>query len=379
MGNIDIVDIYKEFPVSDGVEVAVEQVDLTIEDGEFVSLVGPSGCGKTTTLRCVAGLETPTEGDIYINGERVTNKPPQRRDLSMVFQDIALYPHMTTRENIGYPLKLQGESEETIEEKIQEATETLQINELLDKRPGELSGGQAQRVSLARAIVRDPVGFLLDEPMSDLDAKLKMEMRKELGKIHKEFDATMLYVTHDQEEAMTLSDKLAVMNDGRLEQVASPEEVYQNPANIFVAQFIGSPSINLMDARLDSISGNEVSINLPSGETLSFRASKEKSVDLNSIPNEVTLGFRPKQARIRDTDEPGIPASVVINEPIGGEVIQYLDGPQGEVRAVVSSEEVLDEGKEVSIGVQNSGVYLFDESGERVVRGERKSRPIAIA
>ena len=378
MAAIRIDNIHKEFSVSGGVEVAVENVDISIEDGEFVSLVGPSGCGKTTTLRCVAGLETPTSGDVYIDDERVTQKPPQERDLSMVFQDIARYPHMTTRDNIAYPLELEGEDDDRIEERIRDATETLQIDELLDKHPAELSGGQAQRVSLARAIVRDPAAFLLDEPMSDLDAKLKMEMRKELGKIHKEYNATMLYVTHDQEEAMTLSDKIAVMNDGRIEQYAPPEQVYQNPANTFVAQFIGSPSINLLDAQLKSVSGNEVTIALPSGEQLSFAIDESESVDPHTIPDDVTLGFRPKQATIQPAGNDGISASVVLNEPIGGEVIQYLDGPQGELRVVVSSEETVEEGSEVAVNVQNSGIYLFDESGERIVRGERERRPVAI-
>lgn len=383
MSAIQINNLRKVYDVAGNPEVAVDEIDLTIDDGEFVTIVGPSGCGKTTTLRCIAGLEEPTEGSIIINNEEITHKPPQKRNLSMVFQDIALYPHMNTRKNIAYPLNLEDVPEDVQEEKIREATETLQIDELLDKKPGELSGGQAQRVSLARAIVRDPAAFLLDEPMSDLDAKLKMEMRKELGKVHRELDATMVYVTHDQEEAMTLSDKLAVMNNGRLEQFGSPEHVYQNPANTFVAQFIGSPSINLLNVERMSVSDREVVVALPSGKEISFQYDADLSVAPEEVPDELVLGFRPRHTKVvarEGQGRDGIPAETVLNEPIGDEVIQYLDGPQGELRAVIPREKIIDEDTSVAVQVQTSGTFVFDRSsGERLLRGKEQTRTVSIA
>ncbi|NHN49357.1 ABC transporter ATP-binding protein [Halostella sp. JP-L12] len=382
MAAIQIDNLRKVYRVAGNGEVAVDGIDMTIQDGEFVTIVGPSGCGKTTTLRCIAGLEEPTEGTITIGSEEVTKKPPQRRNLSMVFQDIALYPHMTTRDNIAYPMKLEDVPKDSQQEKIQKATETLQISELLDKMPSELSGGQAQRVSLARAIVRDPAAFLLDEPMSDLDAKLKMEMRKEFGKIHRELDATMVYVTHDQEEAMTLSDKLAVMNDGRVEQFGSPDHIYQNPANVFVAQFIGSPSINLLDVTLDSVTSKEVTVKLETGERISFPFDPDFSAEPDDLPQNLVLGFRPRHTRVfapEDADT-GIQAKTVLNEPIGDEVIQYLEGPQGELRAVIPRNEIIDEDEETLVQVQTSGTFLFDrESGERVIRGREETQPVLIS
>lgn len=382
MARITVEELIKVYGSGDASELAVDDVDLAIEDGEFVTIVGPSGCGKTTTLRCIAGLESPTDGRITIAGEDVTEKPPQRRDLSMVFQDIALYPHMTTRENIAYPLKIEGVPQDERDSKIEEATRTLQIDELLDKMPGELSGGQAQRVSLARAIVRDPAAFLLDEPMSDLDAKLKMEMRKELGKIHRDLGATMVYVTHDQEEAMTLSDKLAVMNDGQIEQIGAPEEVYRNPANTFVAQFIGSPSINLLDVSLETTAPEDVTVSLPSGERITFPYDQSMSDDISTLPGVLVLGFRPRHTRVRpvgQADKGGIPATTVLNEPIGDEVIQYLDGPQGELRAVTATEDAVAEDHEVTVQIQTSGIYLFSrETGRRVVRGQERTTPVVI-
>lgn len=381
MAAIDVDNLRKVYDVAGNDEVAVDGIDLTIEDGEFVTIVGPSGCGKTTTLRCIAGLEEPTEGTITIEGEEITHKPPQKRNLSMVFQDIALYPHMSTRENIAYPMDIENVPEEAQKRKIQEATETLQINELLDKKPGELSGGQAQRVSLARAIVRDPAAFLLDEPMSDLDAKLKMEMRKEMGKIHRELDATMVYVTHDQEEAMTLSDKIAVLNHGIVEQFGSPEHVYQNPANTFVAQFIGSPSVNLLDVERKSLTDDEISVELPSGEEVSFQYDPDLSVEPSSVPEELVLGFRPRHTEVVEfTDGEAIRAETVLNEPIGDDVIQYLDGPQGEIRAVIPRQDVLPEETTVEVRAQTSGTFIFDrDSGKRLLRGKERKRTVSVA
>jgi len=244
MGEVRLEDLRKKF----GQTVAVEGVTLTIDDGELVALLGPSGCGKTTTLRMISGLESPTSGQLFINDTEVTGIDPSNRDIAMVFQDLALYPHKTVRENMGFALSQRGFNQDDIDRNVKEAADMLEISELLDRRPGGLSGGQQQRVALGRALVRDPEVFLLDEPLSSLDAKLRDQMRTEILEIHQELDVTMVYVTHDQEIAMTLGDRIAVMNDGELMQVDTPHEVYRYPQNEFVARFIGNPDMNLFDA-----------------------------------------------------------------------------------------------------------------------------------
>lgn len=231
MSTISIRDLRKEFNVSSGTEVAVDDVSMDIEDGEFVTLVGPSGCGKTTTLRCIAGLEQPTSGQIIFDEQDVTDVPAEKRKLAMMFQNIALYPHMSIRDNIVYPLKVQGMPKEERYEKAREAATVMQIPDMLDKKPGDLSGGQRQRAALARTVVQDPIAFLMDEPLSDLDAKLKVEIRREILNVHARIGQPTIYVTHDQEEALTMSDRIAVMNDGRIEQFGTREEVYYYPNN----------------------------------------------------------------------------------------------------------------------------------------------------
>jgi multiple sugar transport system ATP-binding protein len=226
---------------------AAESVDLTVEDGEFAVLLGPSGCGKTTTLRCLAGLATPTTGEIRIDGRDITDVHPKDRNIAMVFQNLALYPHMDVTENIAYPLKIRGVPAETRTERVREVAELLEISELLDREVDRISGGQQQRVAIGRAIIREPDVFLMDEPLASLDAKLKVEMRSRIKLLQRELDITTLYVTHDQEEAMTLADKMAVLDGGRIQQVGTPEEIYYEPANRFVAGFVGSPSMNFLD------------------------------------------------------------------------------------------------------------------------------------
>jgi len=366
--HISIRNLRKEFDVPSGVEVAVDGIDLDIEEGEFVTFVGPSGCGKTTTLRCIAGLETATDGTLLLQGENALDTAPQDRDLAMVFQRTALYPHMTARENIEYPLKLEGKNREERDQRVNHAAEIVQVRELLDKYPSELSGGQQQRVAISRAIVRDPVAFLMDEPMSDLDAKLKRQMRKELGKIHKELNATIIYVTHDQEEAITMSDKIAVMNGGQFEQVGTPQEVYREPDNVFVAQFIGSPEINLADGTLRGVDDDEAVVELGDGTVLSFEPGEY-------IPQrsgeDVTVGFRPRKVEVTaDGEGTGIPTTVELHEPLGDEVLMYLDGPDGELRAVVPINSEVPEGDAAYITPTTEGLYLFNrETGERFARG----------
>ncbi|WP_411968836.1 ABC transporter ATP-binding protein [Haloferax sp. YSSS75] len=241
--SIRLEGIRKEF----GDVTAVKDLSLDIRSGEFLVLLGPSGCGKTTTLRMIAGLETPTEGDIYIGDEEVTRTLPQKRELSMVFQSYALYPHKTVRENLAFPLKKMDLSDDERSRRIERAAEVLEISELLDKEPGQLSGGQRQRVALGRTIIREPRAFLMDEPLSNLDAKLRVHTRSELRELQQDLGTTTVYVTHDQEEAMSLADRIAILNDGEIQQVGAPEEIYQNPANEFVAGFLGEPAMNFFD------------------------------------------------------------------------------------------------------------------------------------
>lgn len=229
--------------------VAVDDMNLDIEDGEFISLIGPSGCGKSTTLETIAGLTKPTDGTIEIAGRDVTNEPPKDRDIAMVFQNIALFPHMTVRENMNFGLRLKNYDDDKIEERVQDAADILQIDGMLDRMPDELSGGQQQRVAIGRAIVMDPEVFLMDEPLASLDAKLRVHMRTELQRLQQELDVTTVYVTHDQAEAMTMSDRIAIINDGDLQQFAPPLECYNKPANLFVAGFVGSPSMRFAHGR----------------------------------------------------------------------------------------------------------------------------------
>ncbi|QLC35066.1 ABC transporter ATP-binding protein (plasmid) [Halarchaeum sp. CBA1220] len=336
--------------------VAVNDLSMTIKDGEFLTLVGPSGCGKTTTLRMIAGLETPTEGTIDFGGRDVTYASPQERELAFVFQAYALYPHMTARENMSFALDHTGVSQEEIERRIDETASMLGIEGHLDKNPPSLSGGQQQRVALGRSIVRDPEVFLLDEPLSNLDAKLRTSMRAELQQLHREIQTTTIYVTHDQEEAMTMSDRVAILNNGNLQQIDTPEVVYSQPANRFVAGFIGSPSMNFLDCRYDDASGTlqnaAFSVEAPSG-----------------ISGDVaTLGVRPEELSIVPGGDGDFSAEVTVFEQIGAYNIIHLkiDGLDETIVAQVDGSKHLDPGDTVGVEIDPKHVHLFDADDDAV-------------
>jgi sn-glycerol 3-phosphate transport system ATP-binding protein len=309
MAEVALHEVTKVFA---GDTTAVESFTATIDDGEFMVLVGPSGCGKTTVLRMVAGLENPTSGAIAIDGEVVNGVPPRSRDIAMVFQSYALYPHKTVRENLSFGLKMHKLPKEQIARRVDEVAELLALTDLLDRRPAQLSGGQRQRVAMGRALAREPKAFLLDEPLSNLDAQLRTSLRAELKAIHQKFPTTSLYVTHDQVEAMTLGDRIAVMNAGRLLQLDTPDLIYRRPASLFVASFIGSPPMNLVQA---TVAGGEVRVG-------------ERSFPIAARDGEVVLGVRPEALRLEGSDdEPSISARVDLVEALGHELIVYTSLP----------------------------------------------------
>ncbi|WP_327054052.1 ABC transporter ATP-binding protein [Halomicrococcus gelatinilyticus] len=354
MAIINIDDLRKEFELDDGVLTAVDDVDLTVEDGEFLVLVGPSGCGKTTTLRCVAGLEEVTSGHVRFDDEDVTDLRARDRDVAMVFQNYALYPHMNVRKNIGFGLKLSSElTSAEIRERVEDTAEMLGISDLLGKRPRDLSGGQQQRVALGRAIVRQPEVFLMDEPLSNLDAKLRSEMRTELQELQHDLDVTTMYVTHDQTEAMAMGDRIAVMNDGELQQVGTAEEVYSSPANEFVANFIGSPSINRFAAEVD-----DGTLHGPGGFTYQF--DDPSWVEGH---DEVRVGIRPEDVSLVESGGNTAEASVV--EPMGNENFLYATLGDRELTARIASTLHPKPGQTVRFTFDEAALYLFDaETGE---------------
>lgn len=338
--------------------VAVEDASITVDHGEFFTLVGPSGCGKTTLLRMIAGLETPTSGEIYFDGEPVTDLPPQERNIAMVFQNVALYPHMTCRENIAYGLKVRGE-DERMDEKVEEAAEILQITDQLDKKPNQLSGGQQQRVALGRSIVRDPNLLLLDEPMSDLDAKLKADLRVATQELHNKIDTTFIYVTHDQREALTMSTQVGLIRDGRFLQIASPGEIYDYPSSEFVGGFIGQPEMNILPARIDE--KGEIQISARDNPKRVLRID-DNNVELETLAGEdVRLGFRPQQIKLsNEPSESLLNLEYVLHEREEEVYNIYTEGPNEENIVVVSDEEPnYDKGSTVAVK-GFSRLHIFD-------------------
>jgi multiple sugar transport system ATP-binding protein len=345
--------------------VAVDEVSFEIHDGEFVVLVGPSGCGKTTTLRMIGGLESPTSGSIEFDGTVVNDIRARNRDVAMVFQDFALYPHMSVSRNLGFGLRRERNdySEETIERKVEEVAEMLEISPLLEKRPADLSGGQKQRVALGRAIVREPRLFLLDEPLANLDANLRKTMRIEIDALQSEVGITSLYVTHNQEEAMTMADRIAVLNHGQLQQIGEPQIVFNEPANTFVAEFIGSPSINFVDGELVA-DGSRPTVH-HDGSTVPVPVDEFVTSDVDSQP--VRVGFRPQDLFVRtepDPDELSVTGTVKLVEPLGTDAIVRLDTPHGPVQSMMVDYQTHERGDELTLGASPRALYLFDGDGQ---------------
>ena len=324
--------------VTDEGVVAVEDFNLEIKDREFIVLVGPSGCGKSTTLRMVAGLESISGGELYIDGKLMNDVAPKDRDIAMVFQSYALYPHMTVYDNMAFPLKLRKLPKDEIDKKVREAAETLGITQYLDRKPKALSGGQRQRVAIGRAIVREPKVLLMDEPLSNLDAKLRNQMRAEIIKLRQKIDTTFMYVTHDQTEAMTLGDRIVVMKDGEVQQIGTPQEVFETPANLFVAGFIGVPQMNFFDADLVR-SGADYAVKL--GD-VTIKVPKDKAANLASHDVQsqtITLGVRPEHLTLGVTDGPRLEGTVDVSEMMGSTVHLHMTSLGQDVIAVVNMME----------------------------------------
>ena len=348
MGAIKITDVGKIYP--NGTR-ALEDVNIEINDGEFVVLVGPSGCGKTTLLRMVAGLEDITEGEISI-GEKVVNEvAPKDRDIAMVFQNYALYPHMSVYDNMAFSLKLRKLPKEEIDKKVKDAAKTLEISELLDRKPKALSGGQRQRVAMGRAIVRNPEAFLMDEPLSNLDAKLRVQMRAELGQLHTQLETTTLYVTHDQVEAMTMGDRVAVIRKGELQQINTPREIYLYPKNIFVAGFIGSPAMNFVYADV-KISGKKAELSF-AGETINCDGESAKKLE-KMDGEQIVLGIRPEAFEdsnyAKDSEYSGsISIKVTLLEQLGSDSYLHFYKDIKPVQTEAIEEILADEGEDISL------------------------------
>ena len=364
MAEVILKSVRKEF---DRDIVAVDDANIEIADREFVVLVGPSGCGKSTTLRMIAGLEEITSGEIYIDGALVNDIPPKDRDIAMVFQNYALYPHMTVYQNMAFGLKLRKYSRDEIDQRVREAADILGIQELLDRKPKALSGGQRQRVAVGRAIVRKPKVFLFDEPLSNLDAKLRVQMRTEISKLHNQLEATMIYVTHDQMEAMTMGDRIVVMRDGRIQQIDTPLSLYNAPVNQFVAGFIGSPAMNFLRGRLLAGEGeglvfDEGNVRLPLPPELSRKLA-------GYVNREVVLGIRPSDIHDPDTLASGretveITARVEVVEPMGSEVFLNLTTGRSAFVARVDPVHMPVVDQQVQLAVEIDKAHFFDTETE---------------
>ena len=375
MVELNLKNIYKKYPNSE--HYSVEDFNLDIKDKEFIVFVGPSGCGKSTTLRMIAGLEDLTEGECSIDGVVVNDVAPKDRDIAMVFQNYALYPHMTVYDNMAFGLKLRKYSKEDIDQRVQEAAGILGLKEFLDRKPADLSGGQRQRVAMGRAIVRDAKVFLMDEPLSNLDAKLRVSMRAEIAKIHRRIGATTIYVTHDQTEAMTLADRIVIMSAtknpagtgtiGRVEQIGTPQEVYKNPVNKFVAGFIGSPAMNFINVTLngDHIVADGLNLKVPEG---ALKVLREKGYE----GKKLIFGIRPEDvnsepAFLETFPESVVKATISVSELLGSESHLYCQVGKDEFVAKVDARDYLQAGATVELGFDLNKAHFFDVETERTV------------
>mgnify|MGYP006274016223 CR=1 FL=1 len=374
MATVTLDNLRKEF--DNGRIVAVDDVSMEVEDGEFITVVGPSGCGKSTTLRMLAGLETPTNGSIHIGDDDVTDVHARKRDVAMVFQNYALYPHKTVEQNMAFGLRMSTDlSKEERHERVRETAEMMGIEDLLDDKPDELSGGQKQRVALGRAIVREPDVFLFDEPLSNLDAKLRTTMRTEIQRLQDELGITAIYVTHDQEEAMTMGDRIAILDGGKLQQLGAPKDVYNNPTNEFVGGFVGSPSMNFLDVSVDQ-TGDDVLLTQEDGP-FDYRLSDDIAVRVRDADvSEFTLGVRPEDVDVVDGGPNAGETTVGVVEPIGSDNYLHLDVDVDFIARVDSDIEP-DTGDVIHVTFDQSDLHLFDgETGESLLThtpGERVS------
>lgn len=366
MAELSLKHIYKIY--EPGNVAAVKDFNLEIKDKEFIVLVGPSGCGKSTTLRMVAGLEEISKGELYIDGKLVNDIPPKDRDIAMVFQNYALYPHMSVYENMAFGLKLRGVSKDEIDNKVKGASKILGIEELLDRKPKALSGGQRQRVALGRAIVRNPKVFLMDEPLSNLDAKLRVQTRTEIIKLHKQLETTFIYVTHDQTEAMTMGDRIVVMKDGVVQQADTPLEIYENPANMFVAGFIGSPQMNFIEAYINEqgeLTFGDVKVVVPQEK---LNILKEKGY----LNKKAILGIRPEDIHIEDSFKNMFPqnkvsATIDVKEMMGSETYLYVVVEGNNIISKVDSRSNVSRNETVELVFDPEKIHLFDIETELLI------------
>jgi multiple sugar transport system ATP-binding protein len=370
MAGVRLSHIYKTYPGS--TTHTVVDFDLEIKDKEFLVLVGPSGCGKSTTLRMIAGLEEITEGELYIGDRLVNDVAPKDRDIAMVFQSYALYPHMNVYQNMAFGLKLRKFKKADIDARVREAARILDIEHLLERKPKALSGGQRQRVALGRAIVREPQVFLMDEPLSNLDAKLRVQMRAEIAKLHKRLETTIIYVTHDQTEAMTMGDRIVIMKDGYIQQAATPTEVYNNPRNLFVAGFIGSPAMNFVDGALSEEGGNVifksrgVKVAIPEGRAKQLR-------DGGYVGKEVVFGVRPEDLHAEPIFMEASPNSIVtaqieVSENLGHEQILYLEGiGDNTIVARLDGRQSVSDATNIKLAIDMNKIHIFDKETELAV------------
>lgn len=367
MVELNLEHIYKKYDNAD--DYSVTDFNLDIKDREFIVFVGPSGCGKSTTLRMIAGLEDITKGDLKIDGSIVNDEAPKDRDIAMVFQNYALYPHMTVYDNMAFGLKLRKYSKEKIDKQVNHAADILGLEEYLDRKPAALSGGQRQRVALGRAIVRDAPIFLMDEPLSNLDAKLRVAMRAQIAKLHQDLKTTTIYVTHDQTEAMTMADRIVVMKDGKVQQIGTPQEVYDQPMNVFVGGFIGSPAMNFFNVTLDGQyiydEGKNFNLKVPEG---CLKVLKEKGYDKQKL----IFGIRPEdmhteQAFIETFPESQVKATVSVSELLGAESQLYSKVGDTEFVCKVDARDFVQPGTEVTMGVDLNKAHFFDLKSEESV------------